>query len=117
MDYFGEFEINADTHLVSLGEIYDFDVPVDFQSMTVAEYLSEQLGSSMGRGDRIHLGPIELIVREMLPENTPLVGLSLEPQQPLPTSNIPIFLNYKEIMLRLRVWLATRKENKRRTLN
>ncbi len=109
LDYFGEFEINADTDLLSLSKIYDFDVPEEYQNLTVAEYLKTQLGASLGRGDRVSLGPVELIVRDVLSDaHTPMIGLSLEPPE-LPTAKIPLFLNYKELANRLRLWIALRR--------
>ena len=109
LDYFGEFEINADTDLLSLSKMYDFEVPIEDENLTVAEYLKSQLGTSLGRGDRVSLGPIELIVRDVLSDaNTPMIGLSLEPPE-LPTAKLPLFLNYKDIANRFRFWIAARR--------
>ncbi len=112
LDYFGEFEINSDATLISLSNMYDFEVPLEDQNLSVAEYLETHLGTSMGRGDRLQLGPVELIVRDMIAgTTTPIVGLSLEPQN-MPATNFPIFLNYRELTNRIQFWIENRKTRK-----
>ncbi len=65
---FGDFAIAGDVRLSTVVDVYGAQVDADEQHFSVANYMSRQLrGCELG--DRVDLGAIELIVREMDAEN------------------------------------------------
>lgn len=107
-EYFGEFTIDP---MVPIGEVaksYGFEIPAERADLTVADYLRRRLGSTLVRGDRVLLPPVELIVRDVDEESGRLtVGLAVEPS-PASMPKLPFFQNYQDILAAIRRWLERR---------
>src|SRR5690606_37726226 len=97
-DFFGEFRINPEKPLSVLAEIYDAPMPPNVSpDRTIADYMRERLGGSAEEGDRVSMGPIELIVREVsLEGDVTEAGLAFD--QEAQPSRVPIFLNGRELL-------------------
>lgn len=108
-DYFGEFTLDPDRPIADVARSYGFKLSEDAAGMSVAAFLRKRLGGAVGRGDRLTLPPIELIVREVDEDHRVLaVGLGLEPGSES-RARIPFFQSYREIVESLRAWARRRR--------
>ncbi|MCH8552775.1 MAG: potassium/proton antiporter [Natronospirillum sp.] len=76
--FFGEFVINGNTSLEALSMMYGFPLPEDGLGHTLQSYLDRKFDRPVV-GDRVRLGSIELVVREMKDDRCEKVGLKLQP--------------------------------------
>lgn len=63
--FYGVFSVSGEARLAELASIYGVSVPEDALELSAAEYLVKVYGRSPGVGDRIRLGPIELVVKRV----------------------------------------------------
>lgn len=73
----GDFAFPAATTLAALADTYDLPVAKHMREQTVGVYLDEQLPGPITIGDRVRMGAVDLIVREMKGGNIVTVGLRL----------------------------------------
>ncbi|WP_413203933.1 potassium/proton antiporter [Rhodospirillum sp. A1_3_36] len=81
--YFGDFSLNGGHPMTALTASYGIETPKDAEDKTIAAWMGSQLGGTATRGDRVHLGDIDLIVRAVADGADGLiteVGLSLDPE-------------------------------------
>lgn len=108
-DFFGTFSISPTGLARDLDTSYGPDLlATSEQSMTIVELIESRLGGKAEYADRIRLGSIVLIVRN-LDENNAIssVGLSLEPVEP--ATHLPVFINLREIIHRAQTHFASRE--------
>jgi potassium/hydrogen antiporter len=95
---YGEFMIDSEASLVDLTAIYGAVVPVDAKEMTVRQYLRRELAGDIEQGDRVSLGPVDVIVRGVSEEHEiEEVGLSVDPEHPK-KREFPLFQSPREIL-------------------
>lgn len=112
-DFFGEFAVDPKKPASFLDNAYDIGLKLPLPDLTIGELMVERLGGRAEYGDRVPLGPVELIVRDTDDDGTISdVGLSLEPETPRGT--IPIFMNIRDILQFAKAWLAARRDRKAR---
>lgn len=106
-DFFGSFAVDPARPASDIESAYTPGLTERETKLTIAELMRERVGGRAGYGDRVTLGSIELIVRDVDEEgNVTGVGLSLEP---LPgPAKVPVFLSVGEIVDRLRSMQARR---------
>lgn len=75
--FFGEFVLKPDIKLTDLAQLYRFDIPAKFHDLTVAGFIEKQFHNKPVVGDRIPLGDVQLVVRELAGEKITAVGLKL----------------------------------------
>jgi cell volume regulation protein A len=75
--YFGDFLLNGEAVLGDLASVYGFAVPPEQARKTLAEFLEEASHGRAVVGDRVALGPAELVVRELRNGKIVRVGLRL----------------------------------------
>ena len=63
--YFGDFTLNGDAPLEEVAGIYGARVPPLAKGLTLAEFLDRRFHKRCVVGDRVFLGAMELVVREM----------------------------------------------------
>ena len=63
--YFGDFTLNGDARMVEIARAYGASVPPLAKDLTLAEFLAHRFHKRCVIGDRVLLGPMELVVREM----------------------------------------------------
>ncbi len=69
--------------------------------------MTARLGGHAEYGDRVAIGPVELIVRDMNERGViATVGVSFDPE---PAPRIPLFQSRREIMANLRAWYRARR--------
>ena len=113
-DIFGTFAISPQRPATELDASYGPGlITPQQQALTVGELIETRLGGKAEYADRIRLGSLILIVRD-LDENHAIssIGISLEPVEPATT--LPIFISLKDIIHRAR---EHRKERRRARLN
>lgn len=101
-DFFGAFAISPARPARELDAAYGPGLLTTAeQAMTIGDLMTYRLGGKADFADRVRLGSIILIVRD-LDENEHVrsVGISLEPVEP--AISLPIFINMREIAHRIR---------------
>ncbi|SFB64316.1 cell volume regulation protein A [Rhizobium sp. NFR07] len=101
-DFFGAFAISPSRPAKELDAAYGPGLlATSEQSMTVGDLINARLGGKAEYADRMRFGSIILIVREVDEhDHIRSVGVSLEPVEP--KTNLPIFINMREIAHRVR---------------
>jgi potassium/hydrogen antiporter len=77
---FGDFAFDASLPVGKLAEFYDLPVSDEDKAVALADLVQGRLGRRPLVGDRIRLGEIGLVVREMQGERITQVGIELEPR-------------------------------------
>jgi potassium/hydrogen antiporter len=75
--FFGHFVLNGDAPLQDLAALYGLDVGDVSGAVTLGQYLARRFGGRQVIGDRIKLGGVELVVREIVDGAITRVGLKL----------------------------------------
>jgi potassium/hydrogen antiporter len=103
-EFFGAFSIEPSRPARELASAYDITLSEDEADMTIDGLLSHRLGGRAEFGDRVLLGTIEVIVRDVDDKGrVTSAGLSLDPDANRP--NIPAFLSFREMVAATRAWL------------
>ncbi len=109
---YGEFMIDSEAPLADLAATYGAVIPADAAAMTIRQYLRRELSGDIEQGDRVSLGPVDIIVRGVTEEHEiEEVGIAVDPEHP-ERPEIPVFQSPKEIaafMRRLGRRKASRK--------
>lgn len=101
-DFFGEFIVDPARTVGDLAQAYDVAGADADSAMSIAAFIEKRLGGRTEIGDRVACGGIELVVRELdEAENIKAVGVAIQPH-PLVPAKVPLFLNARQIMERLR---------------
>lgn len=79
-DFFGEFVFDGATTLGAIARAYGFPVPPEEAGRRVSDHFAERLNEHPVVGDRLLLGPTELIVREVEGDRVTKVGLEIDPK-------------------------------------
>ncbi len=113
-DLFGTFSIAPQRPAKELDASYGPGlITAQEQSLTVGELIEARLGGKAEYADRIRLGSLILIVRDLDETHAvSSIGISLEPVAPATT--LPIFINLKDIIHRAR---EHRREKRKARLN
>jgi cell volume regulation protein A len=77
---FGEFTLDADVPVGTIAKFYSFDIEPEERAKSLAAYMLDHLPSRPVVGDRVQLGPVELVVRRMSKGRITQVGIELEPE-------------------------------------
>jgi cell volume regulation protein A len=108
-DFFGAFAVDPTRPAADLEAAYGPGLTEAETAMTIGQLILARLGGRAEYADRVTIGPIELIVREVDEKGRIIsVGVSLEPPPPAPP--IPAFLSASEIGDRLRKLFARLKK-------
>jgi cell volume regulation protein A len=76
--FFGELSLNAEANMMEVARLYGFSLGPDVARLNLEDLLREQFARPVV-GDRIKLGSVEFVVREMRNERIVRVGLKLNP--------------------------------------
>ncbi|SDG73998.1 potassium/proton antiporter [Pelagibacterium luteolum] len=114
-DFFGEFKINPERPLSALRDAYDAPIGPNISlDKTIAEYMRERLGGGAEQGDRVAIGPLELIVHDAdVDGNVTAAGLAIDHDEPKP--RVPLFVNGRELLhlVRRRIAMARHRRQTR----
>jgi len=79
-EIYGDFGLSPEALLSDVGRAYGFEPKPNDRDMTVRDFLHREFGSTVGPGDRLACGPVDVIVRSVNGEGRiEEVGLALEP--------------------------------------
>jgi len=95
---YGEFALAPDAGLRDLAATYGARVPENADGLTVRDYLRRELAGDIEEGDRVSLGPVDLIVRRVDEDHAITeVGLAVEHATTV-RPRIPLFQTPREIV-------------------
>lgn len=109
-DFFGAFSVDPDRPAGELDAAYGIGLAPAEQALSVRALATARLGGHAEYADRVTLGPVELIVRDV-DENGEILSLGLSLETTPPKVSVPFFLTAGELFDRLkRLFPARRKE-------
>lgn len=95
---YGEFGIDPEAPLGVIAATYGAVVAPEDIDLTVREHLRKVLAGDIEQGDRVSLGPVDIIVRGVSEEHEiEDVGLSVDPEEPKEPA-IPLFQSPRDII-------------------
>lgn len=107
-EFFGAFAIDPSRSALDLQTAYGVDLRDDEHGLTIADLMLARLGGQAEYADRVSLGPIDLIVRDVDDQGRiTSVGVSLEPETA--QRQVPLFVTRKELVAAIRNWFAARR--------
>ncbi|MGG7577763.1 potassium/proton antiporter [Rhizobium sp. Nf11,1] len=108
-EFFGAFALSPARPAADLDAAYGPGLLNESEKgLTIAELMRQRLGGKADYADRVRLGSIILIVRDLDEhDHITSVGMSLEAVEPATT--LPIFINLKDIIQRIRDRLNGRR--------
>jgi cell volume regulation protein A len=107
-DFFGEFVIDTTRTLGDLGQAYGLTLPANPET-TIGKYISDRLGGRVEIGDRVALGPIELIVRAADDGVVSSAGLVLQPEATTGARAPLLTVRNAAEILANRIWLLVNR--------
>lgn len=78
----GDFAFPGETPVGALADTYDLPVTRRERELSLSDFLKERLGKDLSPGEKLRLGAIELVVRELEEGRVKEVGIWLEPAAP-----------------------------------
>ena len=102
---FGEFVFGAATPASELAVMYGLALGADIQGRTLGDVLHAHLGDHVVAGDRLKLGEVELVVREVEDGRIHRVGLELEDTR----AHLPVTRALRKLKHPLKTWRAFRR--------
>ena len=75
---FGEFSFDAGVRLADVAEFYALPIRAKDAPLTLAQHFERRFEHTIEIGDRVRLGPVTLIARELDDDGVRKVGLKLE---------------------------------------
>ena len=111
-DFFGEFRINPERPLAALKDAYDAQIgPNVSLEKTIGDYMRERLGGTAEIGDRVAIGALELIVREVdIEGEVSEAGLAID--QDAQKARVPVFMSGRELREFVRTKIDARRNRK-----
>lgn len=105
---YGEFALPPDTRLADIARVYPVTVSLEDAALTVAEFLRRELSGDIEAGDRVPLGDVDVIVRDV-DDNHRIteIGIAMEHEHPT-RPRIPFFHSPKELGALMRGWRERR---------
>ena len=80
-EFFGDFVLKPDATLGAVADMYGAAVPAERRDQTLAEMFARRFRSNFAIGDRISLGALEFIIRDVENDVITSVGMAVEPTQ------------------------------------
>jgi cell volume regulation protein A len=96
-DFYGDFSLHPDATLQDVAATYGVTVPAGIAMRSVADHLYDAFGGRVEVGDRLPLGGLELIVRNLDDhDRVTEVGLAVAPER-LGSRGLPLFQSRAEL--------------------
>lgn len=77
--FYGDFQLSATTPAAELAQVYGLPEAESTEGRSLADLFAEQFGATVETGDRLRLGPLELVAIEVEKGHARTVGLLLDP--------------------------------------
>ncbi|WP_158045792.1 potassium/proton antiporter [Skermanella pratensis] len=88
--FFGDLSLKADITVGALAELYGLPLSVRNAKLTLSDLFRQEFRDTVEVGDRLRMGSVELIARDMDEGKLLTVGLALEPATPPAGLRIPV---------------------------
>ena len=120
--FFGDLALRPDIRVYALAELYGLPLVAGAADDTLADLFHQRFGSGLEVGDRLSLGGVDLIVRDIEEGRILEVGVDLDPAT-APSRRIPVFQSPAEILrglagvvgrVRFRIWQMRERRRERR---
>lgn len=109
-EFFGEFAVDPAHTLGEVAQTYDIDIGDAPAGQALGDWMRGRLGGEAMAADRVPLGAIDLIVREIDEAGAVTsVGLALAPEHDKP-HRLPVFANARELHAWFTQWRARRRK-------
>lgn len=112
-EFFGAFSVDPERPAADIEAAYALGLNDEEQALSIADFIRKRLGGRAEFGDRVPLGNIELIVRDV-DEEGQIVGIGLSLDPPPPSAEVPAFISASEALKRswslLRRWRESRRK-------
>ena len=106
-DFFGAFAVDPARSAAELDAAYGVGLDAEEKKLSVGALVLQRLAGKAEYADRVSIGPVELIVRDVDEKGRiSALGLSFEPTAP--TARVPVFLSAGEMLDRLKAVFARR---------
>ncbi len=102
-EFYGDLVLSPDATVEQVAEMYGLPLSLANAKLTLADLLLHEFGGSCELGDRVRMGDVELIVRDMDDHGITSVGLALEPTT-VTKPRVPLFRHPAEWAGLLRGW-------------
>ncbi len=108
-DFFGAFGIDPTRPASELAMAYGVKISEVESKLSIGQFMTERLGGRVEYADRLPLGDIELIVRDLDEQGAIIeVGVSVEPQ--IAPRHIPVFLSASMMLAEVKKWAAALRQ-------
>ena len=112
-DFFGAFAVDPARSAGELEAAYTPGLTEAEQKLTVGALVAAKLGGHAEYADRVLIGPIELIVRDV-DDKGKITGLGLSFEPNAPVARVPVFLSAGEMGDRLSAFIRNWRKRRRR---
>jgi cell volume regulation protein A len=102
-EFYGDLVLSPDATVEQIAEMYGLPLSLSTARLTLSDLLRNEFGGSCELGDRVRMGGVELIVRDMDEDTITSVGLALEPVR-VTSRRRPLYQRVTDIHGRLRGW-------------
>jgi potassium/hydrogen antiporter len=119
--FFGDLALRPDIRVVTLAELYGLPLVATGSDDTLSDLFHQRFGSGIEIGDRLSLGGVDLIVRDLDDGRILEIGVDLDPAT-APSRRIPLFQTPAEIVrglagvvgrIRFRIWQIRERRRER----
>ena len=117
-EFWGDMGLSPDVTVQAMAEMYGLPLDLKLANQTLGSLFAREYGDNVDFGDRLRLGPIELVVRRVEHGAATELGLAFQPSA-ASSRRIPVFQRPREISAgvgRFLRALARRMRTARRTL-
>ncbi|MCT8988713.1 potassium/proton antiporter [Chelativorans sp. SCAU2101] len=114
-EFFGAFALDPSRPAADIEAAYALGLSEEDQALTIAEFVRKRLGGRAEYGDRLALGEIELIVRDVDDEGR-ITGIGLSVDPPARPAEVPVFLSIGEALSWLWNFLMELRRRKKKTV-
>jgi potassium/hydrogen antiporter len=102
-EFYGDLVLSPDATVEQIAEMYGLPLSLANAKLTLSDLLRHEFGGSCELGDRVRMGDVELIVRDMDEHGISSVGLALEPTT-VTKPRVALFRHPTELVGKLRNW-------------
>ncbi|UEM23005.1 potassium/proton antiporter [Skermanella mucosa] len=96
--FFGDLSLKADITVGSLAELYGLPLSVRNARLTLSDLFRQEFRDAVEVGDRLRMGSVELIARDMDEGKLLTVGLALEPATPPAGLRVPVIPRPEDLL-------------------
>lgn len=106
-EFYGDLVLSPDATVEQIAEMYGLPLSLANAQRTLRDLLQMEFGGACELGDRVRMGGVELIVRDIDDGEIQSIGLALEPT-PVTKPRVALFSRPRELWGRVRGWWGSR---------